>query len=75
MDLYAIGPASHVYHIVVGERSYTTLCGLKVTALGVNVATKAAGLFLLYSKRAPNQRLCKHCERLKERESQDSAAS
>jgi hypothetical protein len=65
MSLYAIGPGSRVYHVVLERGSYT-LCGLKVSGLKVNLPTRGTGLLYVLPEKPKDRKLCKHCERLKE---------
>jgi hypothetical protein len=67
MILYISGPGGRIYHIVLERgRAYTrayTLCGLKVQSLKVSAEEPKNGV------------LCKHCERLREREPSDRSAT
>jgi len=62
MGLYAIGPESRVYHLVL-ERGNYTLCGLRVINLKSKVPTKGLGLYVI-SEKPKSRVLCEHCERL-----------
>jgi len=67
MSLYAFGPESRVYHIVL-ERGNYTVCGLNLNVINLKskVPTKGSGRYVV-SEKPTDRVLCEHCERLTRR--------
>jgi len=66
MNLYATSPGSRVYHLVESRGSYS-LCGLRVTRLN-GAPQEKGGLLHQISEKPEDRDLCKHCQRLRDKE-------